>query len=1042
MTIVNLRSPAMIGGVSQQGPSRRLPGQVERMDNAWASPVDGLRKRHPLDHVREIVAAPGLRDARLHAISRDGEEYLVVLKPKFVSVYGADGTSYPVVAPTIADIGTFGYLDTRSAAQHLIDPETFAQPRWTWAEDATTPTFPGVAGPLGFGEAARIGHRNEVVGADGIYRHGVNLTAEFRKHLSLFVRVPTDTADPLPGIRLVLHEGLPSNSSVEAVWTWVDGAPVHDGFPSSGVQARTVEYENGWYRLEMTYEPTGASPVDYAAIELLVQGALGPDHRLDAWGAQLADTDLRTFADFPPYLKGNVHDDLRATTVQDTTWLVNSSVSVFKGAAQSAGQVIPETEKVIWIRQGSPHGISFTQGDGSLPAYDTWVVQITTSFGATFALGLWTIDEGGGFIEPYDFPVNYSWETTGPGTDEVAAKIKEWLPVFMPQIEVEANGSIVKLRNLAGGETITEIVLTDSFGDVGMQIVGDEVESFEDLPTTFYHGQKVKIIGTGVGTEDDYWVEFRAEEDAAFGTGRWYETTAPGIDVEIDAATMPHVLLRKFDDGNGSVTGIPSQVYFEFGPFEWAQRATGDDDSNPFPSFVSTYSDDGSILDERQIRDVFYHRERLGFLSDTNAVLSEVGVPGNFFRTTVLSLLDGDLIDVTASDRKVNKLFHAVPFEGRLLAFSENSIFALGGSPILAPRTVEFPSVLSEETLTSAAPATSGASLLFCSPHRSHTLLREGFVPETSESVGFRLRRNDLSEQAPTYVPGAVLDMASTNASDEVVVAMRADGDLSTLFVYKSHVTGGRRVQSAWWRYPLGNARIEGLAWIHERLYLLVERSGSLNLECMRVASAALDDDSELQVCLDRRITELEAPGTYDSDEQETTFALPYTLTDETLARVVTRAMPGAEGGEPLVIAGTTPTSITVEGDASGETVWIGEAYSMIVDPGRVVVRGQSQDGSIAPRIVGGEALVGGAMSLRGPIDLDVRVADRYGAGALEQIRDEFGPGAPFDQILRFSRNREFGVLADPEEAVVTLEAHSHLATHVDALEWQINKKG
>jgi hypothetical protein len=73
---------------------------------------------------------------------------------------------------------------------------------------------------------------------------------------------------------------------------------------------------------------------------------------------------------------------------------------------------------------------------------------------------------------------------------------------------------------------------------------------------------------------------------------------------------MPQVLVRNAD---GTFT-------LEGG--DWDKRTVGDvTKTNPMPSFVG-----------RTINDVFFHRNRLGFLSDESMILSRSGLYFNFFR--------------------------------------------------------------------------------------------------------------------------------------------------------------------------------------------------------------------------------------------------------------------------------------------------------------------------------------------------------------------------------------------------------------------------
>ena len=104
------------------------------------------------------------------------------------------------------------------------------------------------------------------------------------------------------------------------------------------------------------------------------------------------------------------------------------------------------------------------------------------------------------------------------------------------------------------------------------------------------------------------------------------ETVAPAISKGLDNATMPISLVN---------TGLNT---FTIQQTNYVDRQVGDEDSNPMPSFVG-----------EKISDIFFFKNRLGFLSRSNVVLSQAGDFFNFFRSSVTSLLDSAPIDVSVS---------------------------------------------------------------------------------------------------------------------------------------------------------------------------------------------------------------------------------------------------------------------------------------------------------------------------------------------------------------------------------------------------------
>lgn len=70
MALVTSSQPSLIGGVSQQPEVLRPSSSAEAQENAYSSVVDGLIKRHPMNHVTQFAWTTDF----VHAISRDEVE--------------------------------------------------------------------------------------------------------------------------------------------------------------------------------------------------------------------------------------------------------------------------------------------------------------------------------------------------------------------------------------------------------------------------------------------------------------------------------------------------------------------------------------------------------------------------------------------------------------------------------------------------------------------------------------------------------------------------------------------------------------------------------------------------------------------------------------------------------------------------------------------------------------------------------------------------------------------------------------------------------
>lgn len=220
-----------------------------------------------------------------------------------------------------------------------------------------------------------------------------------------------------------------------------------------------------------------------------------------------------------------------------------------------------------------------------------------------------------------------------------------------------------------------------------IRLVKKKVDKFTDLPSAANDGDILEITGeASEATGSPYWVRFDAE------TSRWVETMIDGISYEIDSTTMPHKMVRKQDDSSGTVTGTANQIYFEIDGIDWTDRAVGDNDTNPLPSFIGT-----------PIADVFFYQNRLGFIAGENVILSQTAKYYNFFAQTTTEVLDDDPIDLTIGSSNSTDLVWAFPFTNSLELIGRTKQFSLHSGrtdPTLTPTS----SVVDPTTSLAIAP--------------------------------------------------------------------------------------------------------------------------------------------------------------------------------------------------------------------------------------------------------------------------------------------------------------------------------------------------
>ena len=424
---------------------------------------------------------------------------------------------------------------------------------------------------------------------------------------------------------------------------------------------------------------------------------------------------------------------------------------------------------------------------------------------------------------------------------------------------VQQQGYTIALR-APGGEKF-QISVEDDLGGQGLKLTYFEVSESADLPNICRNGHIVKVVGDAREEADDYYLRFEADDPTEMSVlqeGRWVECLGYDQTYMIDNSTMPLSLARSFDESGNAK--------FTLREVDWVPRQAGDDRSNPFPSFVG-----------HKLNDIFLFRNRLGFLSGENVILSEAGEYFNFFRSTVAALLDAAPIDVTASTNKVSTLRSAIPLSERLILFSDQTQFTLDAEPYLAVKTVTVSPANEIVTTPTCKPVVAGNSLFFGFERGEF-----GGVGElaTSRQDSDLLDAGDISSHIPKYIQQKIKKMAAAT-NEDVLCAITERTDKAVLYVYKffENPTNGQRVQSAWFQYEFGSAGdyILDMDFIGNKLYMVMKRGTATFIETLTFEDNTKDTNMDYEVCLDFRLDKPSSGVSYTGNATEgtTTVTLP-----------------------------------------------------------------------------------------------------------------------------------------------------------------------
>ena len=399
----------------------------------------------------------------------------------------------------------------------------------------------------------------------------------------------------------------------------------------------------------------------------------------------------------------------------------------------------------------------------------------------------------------------------------------------------ERQGSVIKII----ADSDFQIRVADGLSDQALGVIYKEVDSITDLPKSCFDLFRVKIMGDADLDQDDYYVKFKTKDNEDFGQGSWIEdagwtnagtdkSESLGIETFLDQDTMPVRLVPT--PSTGKITGFTLKL------IDWTPRGTGDDNTNPFPSFTGA-----------TINDIFFFKNRFGVLTDDSVVFSEADEYFNFFRTTTQSLLDSAPIDVGVSHTKISILKHAQAFQEKLMLFSPKTQFVLRGGDLLTPKTVTISPVTEYDVSDTIRPLALSSYIYFNFKRNNFEGLLEYTVDNNTETYNAA----EITEQINKYIPTNIVRMEGSAAENMVVV--QSDSDYKKLYVYKYFWQGREKIQSSWMTFSFAR-NIRSFFFIEATLYVITTDSVGTYIEKIPMENGLVESDRDYALLLDSRI--------------------------------------------------------------------------------------------------------------------------------------------------------------------------------------------
>ena len=546
---------------------------------------------------------------------------------------------------------------------------------------------------------------------------------------------------------------------------------------------------------------------------------------------------------------GDPRKNCKMITVADTTFILNRTIV---GAASTI------TEASITPARLDPSRYWSIFIKGSL-SNSNYAIYINGTLAANFTTGANT--EASNAVER---------------TEEIADQLTTSLTTA--GYTAERYNSTISLY-LAASDTVQ---IDEGNGGNAMTAFKEELTSFEDLPAQDKDGRLVRILGEPGFEGDDYHVAYNADKQL------WIETFGYDKKRTLTASTLPHTL--SYDVNTDE---------FTFDVHTWADMFAGDDETNPDPNFVG-----------KTINDIFIHQGRMGFLADENVILSEADYFENFYRTTVAQLVDSDPIDIAAVTGQVTLLNFAVPFNKKLLIFSDRVQYILDSADILSPKTAQLTYASAFNASETITPIQVGPYVYFADDTGSNSKVFEYFVDNDVNTEN----ADEISAQVPEYIKAPIQYMDGSSRLSSIFLL----GNISTeMYCYKYFQGTQGKIQSSWGKWVF-DGDVKYFTLVDNNIYLLIDyASDGLYMETINIEEDSVRSGTSFPIHLDHSFKFSDCTRTYDAATNLTTFTLPYPSPAGTK---FVQTDSNSPQGYDIAVTRVSSTSFTAVGDYTGST--------------------------------------------------------------------------------------------------------------------------
>lgn len=430
------------------------------------------------------------------------------------------------------------------------------------------------------------------------------------------------------------------------------------------------------------------------------------------------------------------------------------------------------------------------------------------------------------------------------------------------------------------------------------------VNTLAELPAanTLSAGDIYRINGID-GAADDYVIKWDGQT--------WTETVLPGVNISFETTTLPYILTRT------------SLNTFTFAASPWTSRVSGvpgNTGTSRQPSFVG-----------QKISNLFFYKNRLGFLSEDNVIMSQPLEFFNFWRNSSLTTTDADPIDLTASSLDDVSLFAVQPMIQGLVLFGtrEQFVMTAGNTSVLTPSTASISSISQYEINKLVEPVLLKEKIYFTAKANSYSRVMSMLTRGDNNSPLVE----DVSKIVTTWLPKDLNRIVRSNQNDFIGMF---DNTTNYIYFFRTLTNQNDQSTNTWFRWEMAG-KVIACFMEQDAVQIAVSANGKVN---MLTAYINPNTDSPLVqtnegVLTNPSLDYMHTPSkSYDATTGLTTLTSSASdpLNNE-WGPVAIETYTGSSGnGKFYKLTKVTDTTYTVNEDLTNSTVQLGFTFPYSID--------------------------------------------------------------------------------------------------------------